>query len=224
MAKVTALKVQAKNKNRVNVYLDGKFAFGLVKIEAIRLRIGQELNEADLAAIRAADEAEMAYEKTLNFLSYRQRSEAEIKRYLKKKEVPEAQAQAIVDRLKRAGLLNDSSFAEMWVDNRTTFKPKAKRVLKAELRAKGVPAAEIEAAVADVDEAGAALKLALARAPRLKRQKLSKLDFRKKLSDYLARRGFDYETISDAVEQAWNEPGDDPGSPEAADQSIESEI
>src|SRR5260221_727462 len=109
MAKITSLKIQARNKNRVNVYLDGKFAFGLVKIEAIRLRLGQELSEADLATLKNADDAEMAYEKTLNFLSYRQRSEAEIKRYLKKKEVPEAQAEGIVERLKRAGLLNDTT-------------------------------------------------------------------------------------------------------------------
>jgi len=223
MAKITSLKIQARNKNRVNVYLDGKFAFGLVKIEAIRLRLGQELSEADLAALKNADEAEMAYEKTLNFLSYRQRSEAEIKRYLKKKEVPEAQADGIVERLKRAGLLNDTSFAEMWVDNRTTFKPKAKRVLKAELRAKGVPAEQIEAAVAGVDEAKAAEQLAAARAPRLIRQKLNKLDFRKKLSEYLARRGFNYETISDAVERAWREHGGDEGGDDAADYSIESE-
>ena len=223
MAKITSLKIQARNKNRVNVYLDGKFAFGLVKIEAIRLRIGQELSEADLAALKNADEVEMAYEKTLNFLSYRQRSEAEIKRYLKKKELPEAQAQGIVERLKRAGLLNDTTFAEMWVDNRTTFKPKAKRVLKAELRAKGVAADEIEAAVAGVDEAKAAEQLAAARAPRLVRQKLNKLEFRKKLSEYLARRGFNYETISDVVERAWREHGGDEGGDDAADYSIESE-
>ncbi len=228
MAKVTGLRVQVKNKNRVNVYLDGKFAFGLVKIEAIRLKIGQELSEAAIATLQAADETETAYEKTLNFLSYRPRSEVEIRRYLKKKELPEDRLEGIVARLKGAGLVNDSTFAEMWVDNRTTFKPKAKRVLKAELRAKGVAPAEIEAAVAGVDETQAAQQLAAARAPRLMRQKLSKLEFRKKLSDYLARRGFNYETISDAVERAWREHGSEGGGESgdsaADDSSIESEI
>lgn len=229
MAKITSLKIQARNKNRVNVYLDEKFAFGLVKIEAIRLRLGQELTEADITRLKNADDAEMTYEKTLNFLSYRQRSEVEIRRYLKKKEAPEDQIEAIVTRLKGAGLLNDSNFAEMWVDNRTTFKPKAKRVLKAELRAKGVPAAEIEAAVANVDEEQAARQLAQARAPRLRRQKLNKQDFKKKLGEYLARRGFTYEIISAAVEEAWNEHGGDETegdneNDDAFDQSIESEI
>jgi regulatory protein len=209
MAKVTALKVQAKNKNRVNVYLDGEFAFGLVKIEAIRLRIGQELSETAIATLKQADESEMAYEKALNFLSYRPRSESEIRRYLQKKELSEEQMAAVVERLKRAGLVDDKGFAELWVENRTTFKPKAKRALKAELKAKGVSSKEIEAALVGVDETAAAQQLATARAPRLFRQKLNKMDFKKKLSEYLARRGFDYETISEAVERAWREQGGD---------------
>ena len=209
MAKVTALKIQARNKNRVNVYLDGKFAFGLVKIEAARLRIGQEVTAAAVAQLAAADESESAYEQALHFLSYRPRSESEIRRYLKKKALAEAPLEAVVDRLKRAGLVDDRSFAGLWVENRSNFKPKARRALKAELRAKGVPANDIETAVAGVDEAGAARQLAAARAPRLWRQKLNKQEFRKKLGEYLARRGFDYETISNAVEGAWRELGGD---------------
>lgn len=209
MPKVTALKVQTRNKNRVNVYLDDEFAFGLVKIEAIRLRIGQELSEAAIEGLKSVDESEMAYEQALNFLSYRPRSETEIRRYLQKKELPEAQMAGVVERLKRAGLVDDKGFAELWVENRTTFKPKAKRALQAELKAKGVGGKEIAAALAGVDEAAAARQLAVARAPRLLRQKLTRLEFKKKLSEYLARRGFDYETISEAVERAWREQGGD---------------
>lgn len=209
MPKVTALKVQARNKNRVNVYLDDEFAFGLVKIEAIRLRIGQELSEAAIEGLKSADGSEMAYEKALNFLSYRPRSETEIRRYLQKKELPEEQMAGVVERLKRAGLVDDKGFAELWVENRTTFKPKAKRALQAELKAKGVGGQEIAAALAGVDEVAAARQLAVARAPRLLRQKLTRLEFKKKLSEYLARRGFNYETISEAVERAWREQGDD---------------
>ncbi len=207
MPKITALKVQARNKNRVNVYLDGEFAFGLVKIEAARLKIGQALSAADIERLKQTDTAEMVYEKALKFLAYRPRSEAEIRAYLKKKEIGEAPAQAVIERLRRAGLVNDAEFAGQWVENRATFRPKAKRALKAELRAKGVGDHEIEAALAGVDEAEAVRQLAAARAPRLIRQKLNKQDFKRKLGEYLARRGFDYETISEAVERAWRESG-----------------
>ena len=218
MPKVTALKMQARNKNRVNVYLDGEYAFGLVKIEAARLKIGQVLSEADIERLKQADGLESAYEKALNFLSYRPRSEAEMRRYLKKKQMPEEQQEVVVARLRRAGLVDDPTFAEQWVENRAAFKPKGKRALKAELRAKGVPAKDIEAALVGVDETAAARQSAAARAPRLIRQKLSKMDFKRRLGEYLARRGFDYETITGAVERAWRDNGgDDSDSDESED-------
>jgi regulatory protein len=73
---ITALRFQKRNKNRVNVYLDGQFAFGLVAIEAARLRVGQTLSDNDVARLQMRDEVERAYERALNFLSYRPRSEA----------------------------------------------------------------------------------------------------------------------------------------------------
>jgi regulatory protein len=209
MPTITALKAQVKNKNRVNVYLDGEFAFGLVLIEAIRLKVGQTLTEADVDRLKNADNYEKAYEKTLNFLSFRQRSESEIRKYLKKKEQPEDHIDRIVERLRNAGLIDDKAFAGMWVENRAAFKPKGKRALKAELRAKGVPAAEIEAALENVDETQAAQQLAGSRAAKIMKSKLTKMEFKKKLFDFLARRGFGYETISDAVERAWREHGGD---------------
>jgi regulatory protein len=209
MPQITALKAQVKNKNRANVYLDGEFAFGLVLIEAIRLKVGQVLTEADIARLKNADDYEKAYEKTLNFLSFRARSESEIRKYLKKKELPEEQADRVVERLRNAGLIDDKAFAGMWVENRAAFKPKGKRALKAELRAKGVPAAEIEAAIENVDETQAAEKLAMSRAEKIMRAKPAKMEFKKKLFDFLARRGFGYDTISDAVERAWREHGVD---------------
>jgi regulatory protein len=209
--------VQARNRNRVNVYLDGKFAFGLVKIEAARLKIGQTLSPADLERLKQADTLEMAYEKMLNYLSYRPRSEAESRQYLKKKQVPPDQIEAILGRLKQAGLIDDTAFAAQWVENRAAFRPRARRALQAELRAKGVPAGQIAAVLEEVDETRAARQLAEARAPRLLRQKLSKLEFKRKLGAYLARRGFNYDIISETVERAWREGGGDDNRNESED-------
>lgn len=209
MRRVTALKIQSRNKTRVNVYLDGEFAFGLVKIQAARLKVGQPLSEAEVEKLQQADALETAYESTLKYLSFRSRSESEIRQYLKKKQLPVDQIEPVVSRLKQAGLVDDSTFAAQWVENRAIFRPKAKRALKAELRAKGVAAKSIEAVLEEVDEAKAARQLAASRAPRLVRQKLSKAEFKRKLGEYLARRGFDYDTISEAVERAWRESGAD---------------
>ncbi len=215
MAKVTALKMQARNKNRVNVYLDGEFAFGLAKIEAARLRVGQTLNEADLERLKQADTDETAFEKAIKFISYRSRSEAEVRQNLKKKDVPERVIEDVLTRLRRVGLVDDAGFARSWVEARSASRPKGKRALKVELRQKGLPQKTIEKALAGVDDAAAARQLATARAPRLKG--LPERDFRRKLSEYLARRGIDYETISEAVERAWREHGDDSNSTESED-------
>jgi regulatory protein len=206
MAKVTALKVQAKNKNRVNVFLDDEFAFGLVKIEAAKLRLGQVLSEADVERIKKSDESESAFEKAMLFISYRPRSESEVRLSLKKKKIEAGLIDEVIERLRRVGLINDESFAQMWVENRSHSKPKGKRALTLELKQKGVARERVEAAVAGTNDEEVARQLAASRAPRLK--KLPKLEFRRKLSDYLARRGIDYGIISDVVERAWREFGD----------------
>ena len=84
---ISALRYQKRNKNRVNVYVDDQFAFGLAAIEAARLRVGQALSDDDIARLRRQDDVERAHERALNFLSYRPRSEAEVRRNLRKKDV-----------------------------------------------------------------------------------------------------------------------------------------
>jgi regulatory protein len=201
--KVTALKVQSRNQSRVNVYLDGKFAFGLAKIEAARLRVGQELDEAAIARLKKADEVEQAHERALKLLAVRPRSEAEIRRRLREHEVPEPVMAEVFARLRRAGLADDGAFASYWVENRATFRPRSKRALTVELKRKGVTGETLDQALAEVDDAEAAYRAAAQRARRL--GGLPYPEFRRKLGEFLGRRGFDYETIEPTVERVWKE-------------------
>jgi regulatory protein len=196
---ITALRFQKRNKYRVNVYIDGQFAFGLAAIEAARLRVGQTLSDDDVARLRMRDEVERAYERALNFLSYRPRSEAEVRRNLRKKNVEEEVVEEVTGRLTRAGLLNDQEFARYWVENRLQFNPRGARALRHELREKGVPASVITDALMDFDEEAAARKVAQAGARRLAH--LEPRDFRRRLGGYLARRGFSYMVIGPLVEE-----------------------
>ncbi len=197
--KITALQFQKRNKHRVNVYIDGQFAFGLAAIEAAHLRVGQMLSDADIARLQMQDEVERAYERALNFLSYRPRSEAEVRRNLRRKNVGDEIVGAAVERLKRAGLLNDQEFARYWVENRTQFNPRGARALRHELREKGVAAPIIDETLMDFDEEPAARKAAETGARRLAH--LEANDFRRKLGAYLARRGFSYTVIEPLVEE-----------------------
>jgi regulatory protein len=197
--KITTLRFQKRNKDRVNVYIDGQFAFGLAAIEAARLRVGQTLSDDDVARLRVRDEVERAYGRALNFLSYRPRSEAEVRRNLRKKDVEDEVVEVVVERLTRAGLVDDREFARYWVENRLQFNPRGARALRHELRGKGIPDAIIAEALADLDEEVAARQVAEAGARRLAH--LEPRDFRRKLGAYMARRGFSYAVIEPLIEE-----------------------
>jgi regulatory protein len=196
---ITALRFQKRNKDRVNVYLDGQFAFGLAAIEAARLEIGQALHDADIARLQKQDEVERAYERALNFLSYRPRSEAEVRRNLSKKNVEKEVADLVVERLTRAGLLDDEGFARYWVENRLQFKPRGARALRQELWEKGVPEAVISQALEGFDEEAAAREAAEKGARRLAR--LEPRDFRRKLQSHMGRKGFSFAVIEPLIEE-----------------------
>jgi len=196
---ISALRYQKRNKNRVNVYLDDQFAFGLAAIEAARLRVGQALSDDDVARLRRQDDVERAHERALNFLSYRPRSEAEVRRNLRKKDVADEAIEAVVERLTRAGMLDDREFARYWVENRLQFNPRGARALGHELREKGVPVSIIDETLVGFDEEPAARKAAEAGARRLAH--LEPTAFRRRLGAYLARRGFSYAVISPLLEE-----------------------
>ena len=197
--KITALQFQKRNKDRVNVYIDGRFAFGLAVIEAAHLRVNQALSDEDIAQLRARDEVERAYERALNFLSYRPRSEDEVGRNLRKRDIDDKVIGAVVERLVRAGLLDDREFARYWIENRVQFNPRGIRALRHELRKKGLPDAVIDEALANLDEETAARKAVKAGARRLSH--LDSTDFQRKLGAYMARRGFSYAVVGPLVKE-----------------------
>jgi len=200
---ITALKAQKENPERVNVYLDGRYAFSLAAIEAARLRRGQVLSDEDIEGLKERDSFEKAHDRALRFLSYRPRSEAEVRRYLQGKAVSPTIEEEVIERLTRAKLLDDLAFARYWVENRESFKPRGLRMLRYELYQKGLSEDTIAQALTDLDEEESAYQVALKRGRRLAH--LDQVSFRKKLGAYLLRRGFPYEVVNLAVERTWQE-------------------
>ena len=196
---ITALQFQKRNRDRVNVYVNGRFAFGLAAIVATQLKVGQTLSDDDIARLGGRDEVERAYERALNFLSYRPRSESEVRRNLRKKGLEEETIEAAVGRLLRAGLLDDAEFARYWVENRRQFNPRGGRALRHELRQRGVPEAIIDEAVADLDEEDAARTVAQSASHRY--EHLPPRDYRRRMGAYLARRGFSYAEIKPLIDE-----------------------
>lgn len=203
MKKITALVVQKRNPNRVNIHLDGEYAFGVARIVAAWLRVGAELDEKKIEQLQVEDARERAYQQAMLFLSYRARSESEIRQNLRKHEIPEAVIDLTLDRLRQDGLANDDEFAQAWVENRSTFRPRSRRMLAMELRQKGLDDESMQSALKNVDDEPLAYEAAKKRATRFKDLEWS--EFRKKLSDFLARRGFSYAVVAPVVTRIWNE-------------------
>jgi len=219
--RITAMRFQKRNTDRVNLYLDGEYVLALPALEAARLKVGQHLEAADLERLQGLGAQQLWYDKAINFLAYRPRSEAEVGRFLREKGADEAAGAAIIAKLRQAGYVDDRAFARWWVENRQTFNPRGAYVLRSELRLKGIPLPIIEEILAEgqADAAESIRTIATARARRL--ASLDARTFKRRLSDFLLRRGFAYGDIAPVVEQLLQER--EQGSEMSSETQIEGE-
>lgn len=149
---------------------------------------------------------------SLHFLSYRARSEKEVRDKLAQKNAPAEIIEKIISKLKQQRFLNDEQFAEEWVRSRSAYRLKSKRIIKMELFKKGIDPEIIEKTLNQKDEEGIddnqqikkLLEKRLSHYKGLPRDKLYQ-----KLGGFLARRGFDWDTIKknidDVLKSEYNE-------------------
>lgn len=153
------------------------------------------------------DEFQETLDRALRFLEARPRSEREVRTRLAQKGATPALVDRVIARLGELGLIDDPAFAQFWIESRNRFRPKGARALKAELRQKGLASDLIAEQVDDtVDDSSAAREAALRQARRYAR--LDYQTFRQKLFAHLAHRGFAYDAITPAIEEAWREVGE----------------
>ncbi len=207
MATITAIKNQKRNIDRLNVFLDGEFAFGLAATAAVGLRIGQILSPDEITALQHKDDIEKARKSAVQLIGRRPRSTAEIERSLQKKEFDDRVIEQVIDRLTAVELLNDTEFAGYWVEQRETFRPRSKLALRQELQQKGVSRTVIDTALNEVDEDSAAQRVGEKQAVRW--ANLSEEEFRVKLGRFLQRRGFPYDVIKSTINNIWQALGDE---------------
>lgn len=205
MPRITRLSKQ-KRHNRVNVFLDGQFAFGLPLETVVRqkLKIGRELTPEGVSRLIRLNLDDKLLGQSLRFLSYRPRTVKEVRRYLRQKGAGEEEIEGIISKLTKYQLIDDSAFVAWWLDQRAAFRPKGRRALLAELRQKGVPREMAEASLATLDELAAAKQILakeLAKVPKLTKDPKASFALRQKLTAKLARRGFSWDTIEKALDE-----------------------
>lgn len=211
MKKITTLRAGKGREKRLNVYLDGRFSFSLGAETALKenLRVGKELSDDQVAGLLSAEGFRRCHEAALLYLSYRPRSESEVKVRLQRRGFGGEHVEAVIARLKERGLVDDEAFARFWTDNRASFNPRSRRLTRWELRRKGVAGEVIDRVVDDLDDAESAYRSALSKARQWPRSDHDL--FRRRLGEYLRRRGFGYEVIKSTVARLWQEPGNGAG-------------
>ena len=175
----------------------------MTRIVAAWLQVGQEIDAKKIETLKAQDAVEVAFQRAVKFLNHRPRSESEVVARLRKQNTDESIIEEVLSRLRRGGLVDDRKFAQAWVENRAEFRPRSIYALRVELRQKGVAEEVIEEALDGLDEEKLAYQAASKQVR--KYRDLEWEAFRKKLSGYLARRGFNYGIISSIVPKVWEE-------------------
>lgn len=195
--KITAIKQQVKRSDRFSIYVGEKYAFSLSEAELLKsgLKVNQEFTEAELKELRTKAVIDKGYDRTLNLISHRPRSEWELRDYLKRKDYDQESTEAIIHKLRERGWVDDRNFAERWVANRRLLKATSKRRLSQELRQKRVSDDIIhEVLAADETDEQQVLRDLIER----KRQQ-TKFQDDTKLIQYLSRQGYNYNDIKSAM-------------------------
>ena len=205
MRKVTALRAGKGRRKRVNIFLDGEYAFSLEAEVAVKegLRVDQELSPERIEEITSANNYSRCYDAAALFISYRPRSEPELRERLRRRNFPAESIDAVVARMKEQGLVDDTAFARFWTENRDSFSPRSQWLTGVELRRKGVSEEIIQQAVDVLDDEDSAYRAAFKKARNLPRRDYQ--NFRRRLGDHLQRRGFGYGVINATVKRLWNE-------------------
>lgn len=228
---ITALNADPMDPNKVHIFIDGahRLAVTLEVAAEEKLTVGQLCLPSRVERLHQAQELNDIYQKALAFLSYRPRSAREVEQRLRRKSFTPEQIAGVMDKLRDRHYIDDREFARFWVGNHMTFNPRGPRLLKSELRQKGVPADIVDEvmqelaadqeqlvqeaeeineqydATADEPVAGTDLANALALA-RKRMRLLSSLDpqtAKRRLSAFLARRGYGF----DVIDQVWRRVG-----------------
>lgn len=212
--KITALTMQQRDPNRVNVMVDGKFRFSLDVTQVIdsHVKVGKEFTAAELAQLETESQFGKLYARALEYCLMRPHSSREVRDYLYRKTIVKRYkskrtgemlerpgygtdvTERVFERLVEKGYINDEKFAEFWIENRNLRKGTSQRKLQAELAAKGVDRGVVERLLSesernDVDELSKIIA-----------KKRSKYDDDTKFMQYLARLGFRYDDIKNALQ------------------------
>jgi regulatory protein len=197
---ITNLETQKNNPNRVNVYLDDEFAFGISRFVGIYLKKGEKVNDAFLTNLLVEETREKALQRALYFINYHPRTVHEVREKLDDLGFENDVVENVLNELIEKRYLNDREFAENWVSSRSHSKPRSHKMLEYELKRKSIPETAIQAALetAPDDEV---LAIQLGRKYLRRFDNFDENEFSKKMTGVLNRRAFPFLIIKNAISE-----------------------
>lgn len=210
LLKITGIKVQVRDKNRVNVSVNGKYRLSLDVFQLVDLgiKLGKEYTEDALVALEEESQFGKLYMRALEYCLMRPHSQRELRDYLYRKTretrtktgemrkgVSVALTERVFDRLQEKGYISDEKFAAYWIENRNVRKGSSKRKLSAELGAKGVDRSVIDRLLSETDRDD------MTELQKVIEKKRPRYDDEQKFMSYLARQGFSYDDIKTALQR-----------------------
>ena len=201
--RVTA--VEEQKRGVLSVSLDGVPMLTIAREVAVShgVKVGLALSPEQVFELSKADDLYRAHQAALRYLSYRPRSEKEVRDRLRRGGFRVDIVDKEVAKLKELALVNDATFAQFWKEGRENSRPRSQRVMKMELRRKGIDVEVIADVVKDVDEEAGAYQSASKKARSL--GGLDEKAFYRRLGQLLQRRGYRYDLARRVVERLWQE-------------------
>jgi regulatory protein len=203
---ITKIEVQKENPKRRSIYLDGQFALGLSEEVFLKFSLfeNKKIEEKEIEEILFEEEKAQAKEKALNFLSYRPRTEKEIRKKLKEKDFDDAVIEEVAQTLKRLKLIDDYEYAKNFVQERLRLSPRGENLLKQELWKKGIDKEIIGEVLRETFESRDVEEIAQEVLEKAKRKyrNLEKEVALRRIKGFLLRRGFSYETVNELVKDS----------------------
>lgn len=208
--KITSITIQQRDKNRVNISVDGKYRLSLdvLQLGDLDVKVGKEYTESEFAALEEESQFGKLYTRTLEYALIRPRSQREVKDYLYKKTrdtrtktggikkgVSAQLTERVFERLQQKGYIDDEKFARFWIENRNVRKGTSLRKLAAELAAKGIDRQITDQLLGETDRDD------ISELQKIIEKKRGRYDDEQKFMAYLARQGFSYDDIKDALNE-----------------------
>jgi len=202
---ITSIEANKKNKGKLSVYIDNKYSFSVSEEDylSVNLYEKKQITEQELDYIKNNILFRAAKSAAIRYLTFKLRSEKEVHFRLSSDGYGDDITEKVVEELKALGYINDKLYAQKFIYDRSRLKPKSKKMLRMELKNKGV-ADEITEEVLDewnVDDTTVAEGLV--------KKKFGKYDIRdekiiKRIYSFLQHRGFNFETVSNIISKINN--------------------